>query len=65
MKKKIFCLIFIFYMLIASFIKVFSIEKAEVNILSNKDYLKLGEEIEITIFIKNAKLIAYNFELFF
>ena len=52
-------------MLIASFIKVFSIEKAEVNILSNKDYLKLGEEIEITIFIKNAKLIAYNFELFF
>ena len=65
MKKKIFCLIFIFYMLISSFIKVFSIEKAEVNILSNKDYLKLGEEIEITIFIKNAKLIAYNFELFF
>lgn len=65
MRNKILSLIFIFYILVSFSAKVFCLEKAEVSILSNKDYLNIGEEVEITVFIENAKLVAYNFELSF
>ena len=55
MRNKILSLIFIFYILISSSAKVFCLEKAEVSILSNKDYLNIGEEVELSGWVQKVR----------
>lgn len=63
MKSKI---LFIFvFLLVISFNLSYSKNEGEIYIESNQEIIKNGEEIEITVNLKDAKTSAFNFSLYF
>lgn len=65
MKRKLICL-FILLLIVSFFYKFsYASERGSVYIETNKEVIEKGEEIEITVNLKDAKTTAFNFSLYF
>lgn len=65
MKKKIITLLIIIFMLIGICNRHYALETAIVYVESNKNTVEIGEEIEITLNLKNNKTAAFDFFLYY
>lgn len=65
MKRKLICL-FILLLIVSSYLKFsYASEIGKVYIETNKEIIEKGEEIEITVNLKDAKTTAFSFLLYF
>lgn len=65
MKRKLICL-FILLLIVSSYLKFsYASEIGKVYIETNKEIIEKGEEIEITVNLKDAKTTAFSFSLYF
>lgn len=65
MKRKLICL-FMLLLIVSSYFKFsYASEIGKVYIETNKEIIEKGEEIEITVNLKDAKTTAFSFSLYF
>lgn len=65
MKRKLICL-FILLLIVSSYLKFsYASEIGKVYIETNKEIIEKGEEIEITVNLKDAKTTVFSFSLYF
>ncbi len=65
MKRKLICL-FILLLIVSSYLKFsYASEIGKVYIETNKEIIEKGEEIEITVNLKDARTTAFSFSLYF
>lgn len=65
MKRKLICL-FILLLIVISFAKLsYASETGRVYLETNKEIIEKGEEIEITVNLKDVKTTAFSFSLYF
>lgn len=65
MKKRIITLLVIIFILIGICNRHYALETAIVYVESNKNIVEKGEEIEITVNLKNSKTAAFDFSLYY